>query len=105
MARLAAGRVVKQATKEWIDEALSGRCDRDREGVGATDAQAAERAVVSGARTTDALPEPYEHGPYVCPGCHAIGGEKCLPGCIDNERREREEYERENYEASDDDDQ
>jgi hypothetical protein len=21
----------------------------------------------------------------VCPGCHAVGGEKCVPGCIDAE--------------------
>lgn len=23
--------------------------------------------------------------PYVCPGCHAVGGERCAPGCIDDE--------------------
>lgn len=32
------------------------------------------------------------HAPYVCPGCHAVGGERCAPGCIDAEMaREREE--------------
>lgn len=30
--------------------------------------------------------------PYVCPGCYAIGGERCAPGCIDAEiERERQE--------------
>lgn len=30
--------------------------------------------------------------PYVCPGCHAVGDERCVPGCIDDAiRREREE--------------
>lgn len=30
--------------------------------------------------------------PYVCPGCHVVGDEKCLPGCIDDEMaRERED--------------
>lgn len=24
-----------------------------------------------------------EEAPYVCPGCYAVGGEPCLPGCID----------------------
>ena len=23
--------------------------------------------------------------PYVCPGCHAVGEERCAPGCIDAE--------------------
>lgn len=23
--------------------------------------------------------------PYVCPGCHAVGPERCAPGCIDAE--------------------
>lgn len=26
-----------------------------------------------------------EHRPYVCPGCHAVGEERCAPGCIDAE--------------------
>lgn len=30
--------------------------------------------------------------PYVCPGCYAVGDERCAPGCIDAEiEREREE--------------
>lgn len=30
--------------------------------------------------------------PYVCPGCHAVAPERCLPGCIDDEiERERED--------------
>jgi hypothetical protein len=28
-------------------------------------------------------PEDIDPGPYVCPGCHAVGGERCAPGCID----------------------
>jgi hypothetical protein len=30
--------------------------------------------------------------PYVCPGCYAVGGEPCYPGCVDAEiERDREE--------------
>jgi hypothetical protein len=25
----------------------------------------------------------FAHAPYVCPGCYAVGGEPCAPGCID----------------------
>lgn len=33
-----------------------------------------------------------EDPPYVCPGCYAVGGDPCAPGCIDAEiEREREE--------------
>lgn len=44
--------------------------------------------------------------PYVCPGCHAIGGEPCLPGCIDAEiEAEREDaFNRGDYDRFDDDD-
>ena len=24
-----------------------------------------------------------DSAPYVCPGCHAVGGERCAPDCID----------------------
>jgi hypothetical protein len=36
-------------------------------------------------------------GPYVCPGCHAIGGEPCAPGCIDAEleRQREDDYDQE----------
>lgn len=39
----------------------------------------------------------------VCPGCHAVGGEPCLPGCIDDEiERERSEaYLSGNYDCFD----
>lgn len=34
----------------------------------------------------------FETGPYVCPGCYAVGGEPCAPDCIDAAiEREREE--------------
>lgn len=35
-----------------------------------------------------------EDGPYVCPGCHAVGGERCAPDCIDAEieAEQRERY-------------
>lgn len=43
----------------------------------------------------DLEPDPeYDEGPYVCPGCYAVG-EPCYPGCIDAEieaDRERERY-------------
>lgn len=44
--------------------------------------------------------------PYVCPGCHAVGGEPCAPGCIDAEIAERDRYEdgREAYGEEPDDD-
>ncbi|MFA7295657.1 MAG: hypothetical protein WC211_00555 [Dehalococcoidia bacterium] len=40
-----------------------------------------------------------ESAPYVCPGCHAVGGERCAPDCIDAaiaegaERSEHDDYE------------
>lgn len=27
----------------------------------------------------------YEVPPYVCPGCHAVAPERCVPGCFDDE--------------------
>lgn len=33
----------------------------------------------------------WAEAPYVCPGCHAVGGERCAPDCIDAQiERERE---------------
>lgn len=29
-----------------------------------------------------------EEPPYVCPGCHTVGGGPCLPGCVDAEIEE-----------------
>lgn len=29
--------------------------------------------------------EACEEPPIVCPGCHAVGEERCAPGCIDAE--------------------
>lgn len=44
--------------------------------------------------------------PYVCPGCYAVGGERCLPGCIDAEIEEetRHAIESGDYDRCDDDD-
>lgn len=44
--------------------------------------------------------------PYVCPGCHAVGGERCAPGCIDAEieREHREAIESGDYDRFDEDD-
>ena len=37
-------------------------------------------------------PTDVEFGPYVCPGCYAVGGEPCAAYCIDAEiERERED--------------
>jgi hypothetical protein len=37
-------------------------------------------------------PPSEDDAPYVCPGCHAVGDERCAPGCIDDEmRREHED--------------
>lgn len=30
----------------------------------------------------------HDDHPYVCPGCYAVGGEPCLPGCIDEDIRQ-----------------
>ncbi len=41
--------------------------------------------------------------PFVCPGCHAVGTEQCLPGCIDAEiaRQCEEEAESDDYDYGD----
>ena len=44
-----------------------------------------------------------EEGPFVCPGCHAVGGEKCAPGCIDDEIARDAENAYERGENDDDD--
>lgn len=43
--------------------------------------------------------------PYVCPGCHAVAPERCLPGCIDAEIEEdhRRDIEQGDYGDRDDD--
>lgn len=48
-----------------------------------------------------------DDAPYVCPGCYAVGGERCAPGCIDDEMdREREEALMSgDYDRIDDDDE
>jgi hypothetical protein len=45
--------------------------------------------------------------PYVCPGCFAVGGERCAPGCIDNEieTEYRDAIERGDYSERFDDDE
>jgi hypothetical protein len=46
-----------------------------------------------------------DDAPFVCPGCHAVGGERCLPGCIDAEieREHREAIESGDYDRFDED--
>lgn len=46
-------------------------------------------------------------GPYVCPGCYAVGGEPCAPYCIDAaiERDMEEEYLRGEWGSIDDEDE
>ena len=44
--------------------------------------------------------------PYVCPGCHAVGGEPCAADCIDAEMELEREEERDFgpfYDPNDDD--
>jgi hypothetical protein len=45
-----------------------------------------------------------DEAPFVCAGCHAVGGERCAPGCIDAEieAEHREAIESGNYERFDD---
>jgi hypothetical protein len=47
-----------------------------------------------------------EDAPYVCPGCYAVGGERCAPWCIDAaiEEERREAIERGDYDLNDSDD-
>ena len=40
-------------------------------------------------------PDDIDDGPYVCPGCYAIGEAPCAPGCIDAEIAARDEHDRE----------
>lgn len=49
-------------------------------------------------------PEDGDSSPYVCPGCYAVGGEPCAPGCIDAELEEehRARIESGDYERMDD---
>lgn len=47
----------------------------------------------------------WEDAPYVCPGCHAIGPERCAPGCIDAEILEesrRQEWSEDHDDREDD---
>lgn len=43
-------------------------------------------------------------GPYVCPGCFAVGGAPHSPGCIDAEIERQHEYDRETREMYGDED-
>lgn len=44
-------------------------------------------------------------GPYVCPGCHTVGGGPCLPGCIDAEIEAEREHDRNRSEWDYDDEE
>lgn len=37
-----------------------------------------------GFRIQLSCPVEEEEAPHVCPGCYAVGGERCAPGCIDD---------------------
>ena len=41
--------------------------------------------------------------PYVCPGCYAVGPERCLPGCIDAEIAAESELDMQDRMIDDDD--
>lgn len=45
--------------------------------------------------------------PHVCPGCHAVAPERCLPGCIDDEieTENRNALENGDYDSTGDDDE
>ena len=51
-------------------------------------------------------PDDFDAGPYVCPGCFAVGGEPCAPGCVDAaiERDHEEALERGDYYFDEDED-
>jgi hypothetical protein len=44
-------------------------------------------------------------GPYVCPGCYAVGPERCAPGCIDAEIEAEREHDQDNPSDRRDDDE
>lgn len=43
----------------------------------------------------------HREAPYVCPGCHAVGEERCAPGCIDAEREMQAQADRDEFGDSD----
>lgn len=56
--------------------------------------------------TTDDLDpsEDYDPGPFVCPGCYAVGDERCAPDCPDSAiaRAREEAYWRDDEDDDDD---
>lgn len=50
------------------------------------------------------LDDDIDDAPYVCPGCYAVGGERCAPGCIDAEIAREAEFDR-RYGIDDEDDE
>jgi hypothetical protein len=51
------------------------------------------------------VPETEDEGPYVCPGCYAVGGEPCAAYCVDAEiERERENDRNHRYDDAEEDD-
>lgn len=45
--------------------------------------------------TDDHGPGVWDEGPYVCPGCYAIGEAPCSPGCTDADMERQREYDQE----------
>ena len=39
-------------------------------------------------------PNPWDEAPYVCPGCHAVGGERCAGDCPDAAIERKDEWQR-----------
>jgi hypothetical protein len=54
--------------------------------------------------TTEDLDPSEDPGPFVCPGCYAVGEEPCLPGCIDAEIAAAASSREEAYWCDDEDD-
>lgn len=86
------------------DATIPGRVEMYREPIAATPGC----ACVTCRRLAEyeTSPEGMSDAPYVCPGCHAVATERCLPGCIDAEieAEHRHAIESGNYDRTEHDD-